>query len=127
MSHMTVTGWATMFHSMLSGTNALYSFWNPSPGMESINMSRELSHLIGILALSLAAHNVLIAWQDNRAYYILTICLRAFFGTVFYLAFPPPLKNLIVWEYFVGGITTLGLAWEGRLLSEKSKTEEKKS
>ncbi|MCJ1379188.1 hypothetical protein MMC17_002288 [Xylographa soralifera] len=124
---MTVTGWATIFHSMLSATNALYSFWDPSPGMEAMSMSREMSHLIGILALSLAAYNVLAAWQDNRAYYILTICLRAFFGTLFYRAFPPPMKNLIVWEYFVGGSTVLGLAWEGRLLSEKPKPEEKKA
>ena len=49
MSHMTVTGWATVFHSILSSTNALYSFWNPSPSMEALNMSRELSDLIGML------------------------------------------------------------------------------
>ncbi|MCJ1419759.1 hypothetical protein MMC32_006115 [Xylographa parallela] len=95
--------------------------------MEALNMSRELSDLIGILVLCIASYNVLAAWQDNRAYYILTICFRAFFGSLFYLAFPPPLKNLIIWEYFVGGVTVLGLAWEGRLLSEKSKTEEKKA
>lgn len=67
--------------------------------------------------MSMGVYHLLAVWQDNRAYYIVTIFERLVGGAIFY-TWRPPWSQLIFLEWGVGGITLLCLLWEGRLLRE---------